>query len=181
MGFAEHFREVRESKGMSLYTLAQRAGLSKQGAINLELPDADPRLSTLYKAANALGVEVEELIARPNTIDAKGEQAKSVMSKGTLRNKAGELPKLLADFLAESKKHHVERSDAAMAGVASVIRKVITHKKSTPHYSAVVMARMRAELLPLLDKYMREGKRHRVERSDKPMQAVADCIASLVN
>jgi transcriptional regulator with XRE-family HTH domain len=48
---------------MSLYRLAALTGISRQGIINLEQPDADPKLSTVEKVAKALGVGVVELLA----------------------------------------------------------------------------------------------------------------------
>src|SRR5262249_61232200 len=59
---ATHFKRLRERRGLSLYRLAQLAGLSKQGVINLEEPGADPKLSTLDKLAEALGVKPWELL-----------------------------------------------------------------------------------------------------------------------
>jgi transcriptional regulator with XRE-family HTH domain len=47
---------------MTPYRLAQLTGLSKQGVLNLELPGADPKLSTLYRLAEALEVNVHDLI-----------------------------------------------------------------------------------------------------------------------
>src|SRR5262245_61020699 len=60
--FAKRLRRVRESRGMSPYRLARLTGLSKQGALNLELPGADPKLSTIVKLAGALGVQPWELL-----------------------------------------------------------------------------------------------------------------------
>jgi transcriptional regulator with XRE-family HTH domain len=71
--FAEHFKELRESKGMTLYRLAQVTGLSKQGVSNLEQPDADPKLSTLVKLAEALEVEPWELLPGGEAAAGAGE------------------------------------------------------------------------------------------------------------
>jgi transcriptional regulator with XRE-family HTH domain len=52
---------------LSRYGLAKAAGLSGQGAVNLEAPGADPRLSTMLRLAAALGVPPAELIPTPNS------------------------------------------------------------------------------------------------------------------
>jgi len=61
-GFGARLREIRESKGITPYRLAQLTGLSKQGVLNLEMKDADPKLSTLVKLAEALGVQPQDLL-----------------------------------------------------------------------------------------------------------------------
>jgi transcriptional regulator with XRE-family HTH domain len=60
--FAKHFKRVRESRGVALHRLSQLTGLSKQGVYNLEQPGADPKLSTIIKLAEALGVKPWELL-----------------------------------------------------------------------------------------------------------------------
>jgi transcriptional regulator with XRE-family HTH domain len=54
--FARRLKKVREEKGMTLYRLAQLTGLSKQGVINIERDDADPKLSTIVLLAKAMDV-----------------------------------------------------------------------------------------------------------------------------
>jgi transcriptional regulator with XRE-family HTH domain len=61
-GFHTNLRRLREAKGLTPYRLAKLTGMSKQGALNLELPGANPRLVTLVKVALALGVSLEELV-----------------------------------------------------------------------------------------------------------------------
>jgi transcriptional regulator with XRE-family HTH domain len=60
--FGKRLRTIREAKGITLYRLAHLTGLSKQGVINLEDEDADPKLSTLIKLAEALNVKPWELL-----------------------------------------------------------------------------------------------------------------------
>jgi DNA-binding XRE family transcriptional regulator len=69
--FAPRLKELCREKGVTPYRLAQLTGLSKQGVLNLELPGADPKLSTLYRLAAALGVDVRDLLPRK-----KGSQPK---------------------------------------------------------------------------------------------------------
>jgi transcriptional regulator with XRE-family HTH domain len=60
--FAERLRQERKRKGLTATALARRAGLSKQAALNLERPGADPKLSTVLRLAKALGVGPWELL-----------------------------------------------------------------------------------------------------------------------
>jgi transcriptional regulator with XRE-family HTH domain len=60
--FPERLRQAREAVGWTPYRLAKETGLSKQGALNLEQPGADPKLSTLFKLSAALGVPLEQLL-----------------------------------------------------------------------------------------------------------------------
>jgi transcriptional regulator with XRE-family HTH domain len=60
--FGTHLRRLREQKGMTRYRLAKLSGLSSEGVSKLERPGSDPRLSTLYKVAGALGVTVRDLL-----------------------------------------------------------------------------------------------------------------------
>jgi transcriptional regulator with XRE-family HTH domain len=100
--FAEHFKELRESKGMTLYRLAQVTGLSKQGVSNLEQPDADPKLSTLVKLpggeaaagageSTALDRSLTELL---DELDEIGRMHVALISPGMVRQVAFKLRKL---------------------------------------------------------------------------------------
>ena len=58
-------RWARESAGLSQSELAKRIGVSRQAVQQLEAPDANLRLSTLSKIADALGLELEiDLVGR---------------------------------------------------------------------------------------------------------------------
>jgi transcriptional regulator with XRE-family HTH domain len=77
--FPTRLRRLREAKGITPYRLAQLTGLSKQGVLNLERSDADPRLSTLWRLAEALGVHPAELLPgahRPGTSQPSGVDRK---------------------------------------------------------------------------------------------------------
>jgi transcriptional regulator with XRE-family HTH domain len=45
-----------------MYRLAKESGLSTEGVSKLETAGSDPKLSTLYKLAEALGVGARELV-----------------------------------------------------------------------------------------------------------------------
>jgi len=55
-------RQLREQKGWTQETLAERAGLSWGYIARLEIGRHDPSLSTLIKLAKALKVTMEELV-----------------------------------------------------------------------------------------------------------------------
>lgn len=62
---AEAVREWRRVRGLSQRALAERAGIGYVIIARLELGQTDPRLSTLRKLAEALGVSVPELLTPP--------------------------------------------------------------------------------------------------------------------
>jgi len=57
-------KEARLQRGLSQRRLAERSGLSFRGIQLLEKSDHDPRLSSLSKVANALGLPSAGLISR---------------------------------------------------------------------------------------------------------------------
>ncbi len=63
---AEAVRQWRAARGLSQRALAERAGMSYPILARLELGQTDPRLSTLEKLAEALGVSVPELFTPPS-------------------------------------------------------------------------------------------------------------------
>jgi DNA-binding XRE family transcriptional regulator len=72
---------------MTLFGLFQRVELSKQGVYNLEAEDADPRLSTIIKLADALGVSPVALIpAKGNPMPEVNRNGRPASTKSD-RNK----------------------------------------------------------------------------------------------
>lgn len=57
-------REERERQGISAYLLAQRAGLSQSMVSLLERHLRNPTLDTLLRLADALGVNLDEVLRR---------------------------------------------------------------------------------------------------------------------
>jgi transcriptional regulator with XRE-family HTH domain len=57
-------RELRESKYLSQRMLAQRSGVSRPTIARLEGGDEEARYSTMWKLAEALGVEPGDLVGR---------------------------------------------------------------------------------------------------------------------
>jgi len=55
-------KEIRESKYLSQRMLAQRSGVSRPTIARLEGGEEEPRYTTMWKLAEALGVEPGELV-----------------------------------------------------------------------------------------------------------------------
>lgn len=49
-------RDAREARGLSLYDLAHKTGISRQSLIAVEKGRADPKLTTVLRIADALGL-----------------------------------------------------------------------------------------------------------------------------
>ncbi len=112
--FGKRLRAIREAKGITLYRLAHLTGLSKQGVINLEDEDADPKLSTLIKLAEALAVESCELL--PGSSGADGAQQSTVVDPRLV-----ELIEELEEWGAKSEWH---QSPVALRVIAFKLRKL---------------------------------------------------------
>ena len=55
-------RAIREARGYSLRTLAERCGMGYAHLFRIEAGETDPQLSTLRRLAKVLNVTVAELI-----------------------------------------------------------------------------------------------------------------------
>jgi len=62
---ASNSRRLRESRNLSQQQIADLSGIPRPTWASLETGAANPTLSVLTKAANALGISIEELIAAP--------------------------------------------------------------------------------------------------------------------
>jgi transcriptional regulator with XRE-family HTH domain len=58
----DRLKALRIRRALTQEELAQKAGLSKNAVNRLEVDKAEPRMSTLRKLAQALGVDPSELI-----------------------------------------------------------------------------------------------------------------------
>jgi transcriptional regulator with XRE-family HTH domain len=59
-------RQLRERKGVSLRALARSAGIGAATLSRIECGEANPRLSTLLRLADALDVFVGQLFEKPS-------------------------------------------------------------------------------------------------------------------
>jgi transcriptional regulator with XRE-family HTH domain len=75
-GVPDRIRRAREKKGWSLHRTATATGLSPEGVRKLELPGADPKLSTVLALARAFRVTPGELLGLSTGVDvAPGQTA----------------------------------------------------------------------------------------------------------
>ena len=68
---ARLLREERKRQNLSLNTLAERAGLSRQMVSYVEQLERNPTLDTLLRISKALDVKLEELIKRARATASK--------------------------------------------------------------------------------------------------------------
>jgi transcriptional regulator with XRE-family HTH domain len=67
----EKMRKIREKQGLSQQELADRAGVVKSTIYEAEVGRRIPRIQTLEKLADALGVEIVDLLpSRKESADA---------------------------------------------------------------------------------------------------------------
>lgn len=62
MNFGKKIKSLRESKGWSQGTLAQRSDLAQSTISTLEIRTKHPNAQILQQVANALGTTVEDLL-----------------------------------------------------------------------------------------------------------------------
>lgn len=61
--FAKNLRILREARGMNQWELGRAVGFASHlGIVRLEKPHADPKLGTILKLCDALGVDMQTLI-----------------------------------------------------------------------------------------------------------------------
>ena len=65
---ARNLAQLREARGLTQQQIARQAGLPRATWTHLESGEGNPTLSVLYRAAQALGVSLEELIAEPRAV-----------------------------------------------------------------------------------------------------------------
>jgi transcriptional regulator with XRE-family HTH domain len=111
---AANIRHLREARGMTQEQMARISEIPRPTWSNLESGESNPTLSVLIKAANALQVPLEELIAAPRAV-VKLYKAASLPSvtRGKVR-----LRKLLPDTIAGLEIDRMELpASSYMAGV----------------------------------------------------------------
>lgn len=63
MALGQKVAYYRERKGMSQAALGEKAGVSQAAICQIETGQTKPRLTTVFRIADALGVDVSELFA----------------------------------------------------------------------------------------------------------------------
>ena len=72
MSFGDNLKKLRRDKGWTQWQLAENADLKVTHIPKLENEDADPKLSTLYKIANALGCSFDTLLMDKEKVGLNG-------------------------------------------------------------------------------------------------------------
>ena len=62
---ARNLQQLREARGVTQQQMAKLAGMPRATWTHLESGESNPTLGVLYRAAHALGVSMEELVAEP--------------------------------------------------------------------------------------------------------------------
>jgi transcriptional regulator with XRE-family HTH domain len=100
--FAERLREIRSARGMTQRDLATKAEVTFSYISRLEAGGAAPGIDLLERLAQALGIEVVELLPSTpaKTADAQRKQVKELFD--ALLHKAGqETLTMLGSFLSK--------------------------------------------------------------------------------
>jgi transcriptional regulator with XRE-family HTH domain len=80
---AENMKRWRQARGLSQRALADKTGLTYVHIARLELAQSNPRLSTLERLAEALGVDAVDLLRGPES--KRGRTRKPGRGKGAGR------------------------------------------------------------------------------------------------
>ena len=88
-------RELRESRGISMRTLATRSGLSANALSMIERGKTSPSVSTLYKLSDALGISITAFFGpeseKQQVVFLKADQrARMAFSRGLFEGLGGE-------------------------------------------------------------------------------------------
>jgi len=62
---ARNLQQLREARGLTQQQMAKIAGMPRATWTHLESGESNPTLGVLYRAAQALGVSMEELVSEP--------------------------------------------------------------------------------------------------------------------
>jgi transcriptional regulator with XRE-family HTH domain len=161
--FARRLRRLREAQEVTSYWLAQATGLSKQGALNLEMEDADPKLSTILKFATALGVSPHDFLPPRSGEEVNVRDAVSL---------ARHLLPTAREMEKEARKERVYFSGFAVGDLAGRIRGVLEAVEG-----AAALARA---VLPDVKATIKEAKRDRVMVSLPQVVTHAEAVVWLL-
>jgi transcriptional regulator with XRE-family HTH domain len=102
--FGQNVKQLREARGLTQVKIAKVAGVPRATWAHLESGEANPTLAVVHRAARALGVSIEELIATPRAACAFYASASiPVVMRGQVRVK-----KLLPDPLPGTEMDRLE-------------------------------------------------------------------------
>ena len=95
VNIGERLRELRESRNISMRSLATKSGLSANALSMIERGKASPSVSTLYKLAEALGISITSFFGsdpkRQQVVYLKAdERARIAFTRGVFEGLGGE-------------------------------------------------------------------------------------------
>lgn len=64
IAFGKHLRALRTSKGLTGVQFSEKLGVDKQFLSRLELGQSDPRITTLIRLAQALDMQLSDLLKK---------------------------------------------------------------------------------------------------------------------
>lgn len=64
IAFGKHLRALRASKGLTGVQFSEKLGVDKQFLSRLELGQSDPRITTLIRLAQALDMQLSDLVKK---------------------------------------------------------------------------------------------------------------------
>lgn len=118
---AANLRRYRSALGLSQQALADKAGLSRVGYRDIETGTATPRVDSLNRIADALGVRTKELLAPVRTLSHVRFRAHKRMS--SRENVLADVARWLEDYV-ELEQLLDDRRPWALEGLAVAMRKM---------------------------------------------------------
>ena len=79
MDIGERIRQIRKSKGLSIYKLSQETGISQNHISNLELGRRKPSVETLKRLIVPLGITMSELFNESNEVSILSENERELI------------------------------------------------------------------------------------------------------
>lgn len=79
MDIGERIRQIRKSKGLSIYKLSQETGISQNHISDLELGRRKPSVETLKRLIVPLGITMSELFNESNEVSILSENERELI------------------------------------------------------------------------------------------------------
>ncbi|MBQ8121693.1 MAG: helix-turn-helix transcriptional regulator [Ruminococcus sp.] len=102
MEIGERLRQIRKSKGLSIYKLSQETGISQNHISDLELGRRKPSVDTIKRLIEPLGITLSELFNEDSTVTILSDSERELVENyRTLPNHKAESLLLLSKLLNE--------------------------------------------------------------------------------
>ncbi len=80
MNISKKLKDIRKTKGISVYKLSQLSGVSETHIRDLERGDRNPSIDTLYKLSVPLGISLSELLNETGDVSYLNEKEKTLIN-----------------------------------------------------------------------------------------------------